>query len=649
MPSIDEDEDRDLAGSQDGSSDNENEIDDSMRDVDDADGDGDGDNDNENDNDNEPDGDADGDQDPDSPSNASQTSEGGIASQQNQDSRAMSGNGHTSMAESFSIYHPSVRPECLTASTYDIAPTTAAPHSTSINAITATADMRWVFTGGSDGYTRKFNWADSINSKLMLTVAQRHPFVDSVVKAGVLMTYWENMDGNSLSSVYSLACQSEGLWLLSGLESGGIRLQTLRHDEGREIVQLRQHTSAVSCLSLTSDEKSLLSGSWDKRVFDWDLNTGQARRAFGGSAAQICTVQIRPESSLPVPQDTAEPYLSNGTYASNYQARDTGTFNSSGAAEDVGESGAAENPQAGSPADSLFGGADSLFGDGDGGAGDGGEPSGGVFGVDEDDEFGKAMVNGLADADAPGEIDTDMPQPETNHQPDAAPAEPNDTANGPQLTNGHIDTDMSGTEAHPVTNGIPRAEELESFPGQDPPQTTSSEQNGSGTDTTFLAASIDGTIRLWDRRQPDPVARINSRNAPPWCMNACWSPDGNYIYAGRRNGTVEEYSLHKGLREAERTFKFPQGSGPVTALKAMPNGRHLVCASHDILRLYDLQHDQSSRQTTPFLIIPGHRTGTISQLYLDNACRFMISTSGNRGWEGNTTEVLLGYEIGVPQ
>lgn len=85
-----------------------------------------------------------------------------------------------------------------------------------------------------------------------------------------------------------------------------------------------------------------------------------------------------------------------------------------------------------------------------------------------------------------------------------------------------------------------------------------------------------GTIRVWDRRQLDPVARITPYNSPPWCMNACWSPDGNYIYAGRRNGTVEEYSLHKGLRNAERTFKFPQGSGPVTALKAMPNGRHLV-------------------------------------------------------------------------
>lgn len=73
-------------------------------------------------------------------------------------------------------------------------------------------------------------------------------------------------------------------------------------------------------------------------------------------------------------------------------------------------------------------------------------------------------------------------------------------------------------------------------------------------------------------------------------------------------------------------------------------------ASHDILRLYDLKHEQNTRHSTvPFLIIPGHRTGTISQLYVDPACRFMISTSGNRGWEGNTTEVLLGYEIGVPR
>ena len=92
------------------------------------------------------------------------------------------------------IETPKIRPEVLTASVYDIVPTIAAPHSTSINSITATPDLRWVFSGGADGYIRKFNWVETANGKAMLTVAQRHPFVDSVTKAGVLMSYWENED-----------------------------------------------------------------------------------------------------------------------------------------------------------------------------------------------------------------------------------------------------------------------------------------------------------------------------------------------------------------------------------------------------------------------------------------------------------------------
>lgn len=72
-------------------------------------------------------------------------------------------------------------------------------------------------------------------------------------------------------------------------------------------------------------------------------------------------------------------------------------------------------------------------------------------------------------------------------------------------------------------------------------------------------------------------------------------------------------------------------------------------ASYDILRLYDLREQENTRHSAvPFLIVPGHRTGVISALYIDPTCKFMISTAGNRGWEGNSTEVLLGYEIGVP-
>ena len=100
-----------------------------------------------------------------------------------------------------------VRLEALTAPVYDIVPTIAAPHSTSINAITATPDLRWVFSGGSDGYIRKFNWLETANGKSMLTVAQKHPFVDSVTKAGVLMSYWENEDSQRRFSIWiSRAC-----------------------------------------------------------------------------------------------------------------------------------------------------------------------------------------------------------------------------------------------------------------------------------------------------------------------------------------------------------------------------------------------------------------------------------------------------------
>lgn len=80
---------------------------------------------------------------------------------------------------------PRLRDGATTAFTYDIVPYIAAPQSTSINTFCATPCMRWIFTGGSDGYIRRFDWFGSINGRVPLTVAQRHPFVDSVTRVGV--------------------------------------------------------------------------------------------------------------------------------------------------------------------------------------------------------------------------------------------------------------------------------------------------------------------------------------------------------------------------------------------------------------------------------------------------------------------------------
>jgi hypothetical protein len=74
-----------------------------------------------------------------------------------------------------------------------------------------------------------------------------------------------------------------------------------------------------------------------------------------------------------------------------------------------------------------------------------------------------------------------------------------------------------------------------------------------------------------------------------------------------------------------------------------------LSASHDILRLYDLNDTRAFKHSTvPFLIIPGPpRAGVISSLYIDPTSRFMLSAAGNRGWEGTNTEALIGYEINV--
>lgn len=378
----------------------------------------------------------------------------------------------------------------------------------------------------------------------------------------------------SRSPVYSLCVPNHGLWLLSGTESGNINVQTVRHNEGTRIHTLRGHKSAVSVLHLAPDERSVLSGSWDKTILDWDLNVGQIKRSFTGSGGQVSAIEPRPLSKLAVPEESGLSNLLNGTFTSNNNARPKaiGGLTNGATGDDLfgddlpTKSGLHDAP------DEQDDDMNSLFGD-DEADGGGMEPPM-QLGDDEDDEFSRAIASGLQqpdEEDAPGDVDmADSSGPV--QPPETAVAE---TSAADQPTTEIPQTLVNGEKVEETTqaNGLPHSDDTET------------RANGASTDldvgpaseTTFLDACQDGTIRVWDRRQHNPIARITPpRGTPPWCMSACWSPDGNMIYAGRRNNSVEEYSLHKGLREPSRSFKFPAGSGPVSAVRTMPNGKHLI-------------------------------------------------------------------------
>ena len=61
---------------------------------------------------------------------------------------------------------------------------------------------------------------------------------------------------------------------------------------------------------------------------------------------------------------------------------------------------------------------------------------------------------------------------------------------------------------------------------------------------------------------------------------------------GRRNASIDVYDLRNPQCQ---TLRLPPASGPVTALAMMPDQRHLVCGSNDVIRLWDLQDEDSKK------------------------------------------------------
>ncbi|ESK94529.1 transcription factor [Moniliophthora roreri MCA 2997] len=177
----------------------------------------------------------------------------------------------------------------------------------------------------------------------------------------------------------------------------------------------------------------------------------------------------------------------------------------------------------------------------------------------------------------------------------------------------------------------------------------------------LMTAAIDGQVMLWDKRVNSTGTGVGrlwiSDKTPPWCLSACWSADGNQIYAGRRNGAVEVYDMRQLGRSGPtstprllKTLRNPQSSGVVSCVVAFPDNRHIACASIDNIRLWNVadavEADASGRtKSTQFKIIPGHHGGYISQMLVDPGARFLISASSNRGWHGDSTKTVFIHDI----
>lgn len=107
---------------------------------------------------------------------------------------------------------------------------------------------------------------------------------------------------------------------------------------------------------------------------------------------------------------------------------------------------------------------------------------------------------------------------------------------------------------------------------------------------------------------------------------ACWSPSGSHLYVARRAPSIQVYDLRYSAPLS--TLALPTSTGPVSAVAAMPNGRHLLSASWDCVRLWDVEKAMEAAndgaasdakkksRTMPVgaTVVPGHYGGTVSSL-----------------------------------
>lgn len=90
----------------------------------------------------------------------------------------------------------------------------------------------------------------------------------------------------------------------------------------------------------------------------------------------------------------------------------------------------------------------------------------------------------------------------------------------------------------------------------------------------LLSCGVDGGLQLFDLRLKKKILTANTSKCPPWAYSACFSNNGNSIYAGRRNCCVEEFDIR--ANKFTNIYKMPLNSGPITSVSRIPNENAIV-------------------------------------------------------------------------
>ncbi|MCA2850257.1 MAG: hypothetical protein IM455_06195 [Microcystis sp. M076S1] len=330
------------------------------------------------------------------------------------------------------------------------------------------------------------------------------------------------------NSVLSVNFSPDGKTLVSGSDDKTIKLWNV--ETGKEIRTLYGHDNSVTSVNFSPDGKTLVSGSDDNTIKLWNVETGQEIRTLYGHDSYVSSVNFSPDGKT----------LVSGSYDKTIKLWDVET---------------------GQEIRTLYG-HDSY-----------------VWSVNFSPD-GKTLVSGSNDKTIKlWNVETGQ-EIRTLKGHDSSVYSVNFSPDGKTLVSGSYDKTIKLWD-------VETGQEIRTLYGHDSYVWS---VNFSPDGKTLVSGSDDKTIKLWNVETGQEIRTLKGHDSSVWSVN--FSPDGKTLVSGSWDKTIKLWNVETG--QEIRTLKGHDSS--VLSVNFSPDGKTLVSGSDDkTIKLWNVETGQEIR------------------------------------------------------
>ncbi|MCA2696745.1 MAG: hypothetical protein IM492_11285 [Microcystis sp. M040S2] len=372
------------------------------------------------------------------------------------------------------------------------------------------------------------------------------------------------------NSVLSVNFSPDGKTLVSGSDDKTIKLWNV--ETGKEIRTLYGHDNSVTSVNFSPDGKTLVSGSDDNTIKLWNVETGQEIRTLYGHDSYVSSVNFSPDGKT----------LVSGSYDKTIKLWDVETgqeirtlYGHDNFVYSVNFSPDGKTLVSGSNDKTIklwnvetgqeirtFKGHDSY-----------------VYSVNFSPD-GKTLVSGSNDKTIKlWNVETGQ-EIRTLYGHDSYVWSVNFSPDGKTLVSGSNDKTIK------LWN-VETGQEIRTLKGHD---SSVYSVNFSPDGKTLVSGSYDKTIKLWDVETGQEIRTLYGHDSYVWSVN--FSPDGKTLVSGSDDKTIKLWNVETG--QEIRTLKGHDSS--VLSVNFSPDGKTLVSGSDDkTIKLWNVETGQEIR------------------------------------------------------